>query len=93
MIKSFCRTCTYCQFNKNGKKYAQLEGNLHYEVPFEQICSDIYGPIDGSQYKHNFDSDTIYVVTITDRCSRFTTIEFVTDISSKKFKKHFKKDV
>src|SRR5699024_728399 len=58
--------------------------------PLKTISSDIFGPFKLDDYKHNFKSNKIYIITITDRCSRFSKLYLTEKINSDSVIKAFK---
>ncbi|KRH92175.1 putative LTR transposable element, partial [Pseudoloma neurophilia] len=56
------------------------------------ICSDIYGPFKATEYMHNFQSEKLYIITFTDRASRFTQISFTDQNNSEEIAKIFKNE-
>ncbi|KAG0436864.1 Transposon Tf2-8 polyprotein [Dictyocoela muelleri] len=93
LIKHTTIYCHYCQLNKPSYKgFGQLNGKIITTEPLKHLSTDVYGPFDGSEFKHNFKSDKIFLYTITDRCSRFTKCRFTTQIRSCDFLKTLKND-
>ena len=46
------------------------------------ISTDVFGPIQLLNYKSDFEGDTAYIITFTDRCTNYTKIYFTQSITS-----------
>lgn len=91
-LRNQIKHCYLCQLSKTAPyKYGLLEGKLGTNCLCEDISTDIFGPFDPTKYNHPRKSKNLYVITFTDRCSRFTRIEFVSRITSKAVIKAFEK--
>ncbi|KAG0438889.1 Retrovirus-related Pol polyprotein from transposon 17.6 [Dictyocoela muelleri] len=92
LLKKLIKNCHYCQISKNNFRiYGEPTGSVVTEQPLKDVSSDIYGPFDASNYIHNFKNNKIFIITFTDRCSRFSKCYFTTKITSKEMQKAFKK--
>lgn len=81
-LTEYVRSCELCQKCKNTtKKYGKLQGNIATNEKLVDISSDIVGPFDGTNYIHEFSKDKIFIITITDRHSRFTRVYFTESIT------------
>jgi hypothetical protein len=77
--------CTECQTNKNYKTIKpRLSLPLSTETPWENISSDIYGPVSGPNY-----DEKLFVITFTDRCSRWNQFAVVKDITAQNHQQSF----
>ncbi|KAG0435128.1 Pro-Pol polyprotein [Dictyocoela muelleri] len=93
MFKSTIKTCEYCQkCKKRHLMYGKPAGNVISETILKNISSDVYGPFDAIDYKHRFNTDKLFIITYTDRCSKFTKCYFTNKITSKDLLKSFKKE-
>ncbi|KAG0435475.1 Retrovirus-related Pol polyprotein from transposon 17.6, partial [Dictyocoela muelleri] len=93
LCKELIKNCHYCQkYKRNHRIYGSTKGKVSTTKPLEHISSDVYGPFDASKYQHNYNNDKLFIITFTDRCSRFTRIHFTTKITSKKLQNAFKKE-
>ncbi|KAG0440918.1 Gag-Pol polyprotein [Dictyocoela muelleri] len=68
------------------RKFPNIESN----VPFEKVSSDIYGPFDISEFKHEKSKSKAYYVTFTDIYSRLTRIYLLQNISGETIIKKLK---
>lgn len=85
------KQCTECQINKNHKhKYGTIQGHISTSIPLTDISSDVFGPIDVSEFNHSFQTDKVFIFTFTDRFSRFSRLFVSKGISSKDLIKAFK---
>ncbi|MGL6008588.1 MAG: integrase catalytic domain-containing protein, partial [Culicoidibacterales bacterium] len=60
-------------------------------TPFEDICSDVLGPFILANNNASDSSKQMFIFTFTDRCTRKTTIQFISVISAKALIKAFKR--
>lgn len=82
-IKAFKNNCQTCQeYFKGNCKYAISQGHLFIETPFSVISSDIYGPIHTYEFKGKNETQHVYIITITDRCTRWTETHIVHKIDT-----------
>ncbi|KAG0435513.1 hypothetical protein DMUE_4695 [Dictyocoela muelleri] len=80
-INNLIKTCYYCQIYKNNYRiYGDLKGQIHTSEPLKHISTDLYGPINADQYEHNIHPDKFFIITSTDRFSRYTKIRFITEL-------------
>lgn len=83
IIKEICKCCVSCQKCKTGNtKYGILKGTISSELPFHDISSDIFGPFPPELYDTKI-KEKMYIITFTDRCTRFTKVKFIKDIEPK----------
>ena len=73
-----CQTCQ--KYLKTTHKYGKIKGSIHTESPFKDICSDIYGPINTSFFEEGNENNKIYLLSITDRCTRWSEIYMLKDL-------------
>lgn len=94
IIKDQIKTSHHCQTAKEGNlvKYGQLKGFLYTDIPLEPVSTDVFGPFDGSEFEHEFESDKLYLYTITDRCTRMTNVRSNNRINTKTFIKFFEEE-
>ncbi|KAG0435282.1 Transposon Tf2-6 polyprotein, partial [Dictyocoela muelleri] len=93
IIKKLIKSCYYCQvFKNNSRLYGELHGHIHTEEPLKHISTDIYGPINANLFKHSINTNKFFILSFTDRCTRFTKIRFITEITSKEIQKAFLKE-
>ncbi|KAI5193293.1 hypothetical protein NEMIN01_2454 [Nematocida minor] len=69
-IKKYRRNCISCQQNIIGKAITPTSlGTLSTATPFTDISSDIFGPFTLATNNRKY-----YIITITDRCTRWSEI-------------------
>ncbi|KAI5141348.1 hypothetical protein NEAUS07_2772, partial [Nematocida ausubeli] len=73
------KKCESCQRNIIGKTLCQTKtlGHLSTSKPMKHICSDIFGP-----FVLPTDGKKRYLITITDRCTRWTQVYATKAITS-----------
>ncbi|KAG0434628.1 Transposon Tf2-6 polyprotein [Dictyocoela muelleri] len=87
------KTCHFCQICKNNYRiYGNISGKISTNKPLEHISSDIYGPFDGNMFKNSRNINKLFIITFTDRCSRFTRIKFISEISAESMQKAFNEE-
>ncbi|KAG0435490.1 Transposon Tf2-6 polyprotein, partial [Dictyocoela muelleri] len=92
LLKNLIKNCHFCQVSKiNNRIYSEPKGSVITERPLKDISSDVYGPFDASNFIHNFKNDKLFIITFTDRCSRYSKCYFTTNVTSKEMQKAFKK--
>ncbi|KAI5150824.1 hypothetical protein ENBRE01_1735 [Enteropsectra breve] len=92
LCKSVTKCCAICQQNKNFRtNYGKLDGELGTDVPFQDISSDIYGPINYENTVLRGEETSISLLTITDRCTRWTIVEPLKDITTQSILRVFEK--
>ncbi|MGL5707932.1 MAG: reverse transcriptase domain-containing protein [Aeromonas sp.] len=83
LIQKISENCHICQCYKHTKhKYGKLIGFLSTEKPFKDISMDIYGPIPGKIFSNHSTNNGLYLLSITDRCSRWTEVFSLTTIKT-----------
>ncbi|MEG0619337.1 MAG: reverse transcriptase domain-containing protein [Bacilli bacterium] len=88
-IDALRKHCPVCQENQITKyKYGYLTGSLESFKPFENISSDIYGPVPKDILKEET-CDKIYLLTIIDRCSRWCEVFAIKKITPEEIIKGF----
>lgn len=81
MIKRITKGCIRCQLCKpDYVKYGIPNGRIASEFPFKDISTDIFGPIPAKLYKTDI-KGKLFVITFTDRATRFTKIKFLRNIT------------
>ncbi|KRH92115.1 transposable element, partial [Pseudoloma neurophilia] len=86
------KNCDHCQRNKKHVfGYGYLKGNVISEIPFQDVSSDIFGPFDASIFEGEKNSEKMYAISFTDRCTTFTKIVFTTDTSASSIIEAFEK--
>ena len=59
--------CNICQkFYKTTHKYGKIQGKIHTEMPFQDICSDIYEPIDTFHFEEGKETKYIFCLLQAD---------------------------
>lgn len=85
------RKCSICQqFMITSYHYGKVEGGLATATPFKDISTDIYGPIKSHLFNHPTDKGSFYLLTISDRCTRWTHTYPLYDMSSEEIIEHLK---
>ncbi|KAG0422197.1 Transposon Tf2-11 polyprotein, partial [Dictyocoela muelleri] len=51
-----------------------------------------YGPFVAENFAHEFNTNKIYIITFTDKCSRYSKVYFTTKTTSKEIQRAFKKE-
>lgn len=75
-----CEICLKCK--KRNKGYGEIKGTLVTNELWKHISSDIYGPITEEENFKRGGTGKTYLITFTDRCSRWTRILEIKDISA-----------
>lgn len=84
-IKQIVQKCHLCQISKNNKhKYGNTTGKISTEDSLKHISTDVVGPFLSEYYQSNLNKDKFYIVTFTDRCSRYTKLYLTTKITGKR---------
>ena len=87
LIHILTSNCLRCQqFKEHHTKYGQIEGHLTEEVSFRKVSSDIFGPIEISEYAGD---GKAYVITFVDWYSRTVALSLKQNIRSKVFLEAF----
>ncbi|KAG0440983.1 hypothetical protein DMUE_1377 [Dictyocoela muelleri] len=73
-IKNVVKKCKCCNLYKDKKYSRKCFSKIESSTPFEKISTDIYGPFEISNFKHNLSVSKLYYLTITDIYSRFTQV-------------------
>ncbi|MEG0362118.1 MAG: reverse transcriptase domain-containing protein [Longicatena sp.] len=90
-IEHFKLSCTHCQrFYTTTYKYGKVSGTIMTSEAFKHISSDIYGPIDSEYFEEGLITKK-YILTITDRCTRWSRAYLMKEITSKKIQTCFLK--
>lgn len=72
-LKQIRDNCGQCQhFMTNNIKYSHVKGGVSTTSPFKHISSDVYGPIDTWTFDEDREESKLYILTISDRCTRWT---------------------
>lgn len=78
--------CTKCQQYTQARTHTSPSiplGHLSTDTPMQHISSDIVGPYDVSKFLHKTATKKkFYILTITDRCTRWTELHRLNTISS-----------
>lgn len=78
------RDCPKCQrFTLRPANYGELKGNLQTDNPFEHVSTDILGPIPTDYFPGKHTHKKFWVMTMVDRCTRWTCLYGIYDISPK----------
>lgn len=81
-VKKLREECLLCQTSQAGKhNYGMLTGRLETEIPMTRIATDIYGPVPTSNFPGNHEHNKFWIVTVIDRCTRWTRLRVVYDIT------------
>lgn len=84
--------CDVCQkYLRTTRRYGKIGGTLSTIVPFKHISSDIYGPIPCNKFSGSNFEEKFYILTITDRTTRWTECYALKSLSTKELIAHFKK--
>ena len=87
-IASNIQSCKMCQLNKSTRQnYGKVSGYIHADGPLQKVSSDIFGPIDLS----NFGTwGKGFIITFTDVFSRFTKLAVLENIKGENVVQEFK---
>lgn len=96
IIKMIKRNCEKCKnYFRPTKNYGHLKGHLNTNEPFEHLSSDIYGQVPGHLFEDRDERNMLYILTITDRCTRWTEPYLLANITSQEINRgiqhYFKK--
>lgn len=70
--------CQKCQINKPFRNYhGEIKGNISSSTPWESISTDLYGPFKLEDFH---DTSNGYILTITDRFSRWSRLILIKNI-------------
>ncbi|KAF9758300.1 Transposon Ty3-G Gag-Pol polyprotein, partial [Nosema granulosis] len=85
LIHKIVKKCTLCQINKIRQcKHGRITGSLATFEPWNDISTDIFGPIEANNFSEADEvSHKIYILTVTDRASRWTELGILTNITAK----------
>ncbi|KRH94722.1 pol polyprotein, partial [Pseudoloma neurophilia] len=77
------KNCKYCQKNKRTiTKYGLIKGTVISNIPFQDVSLDVFVPFNTFDSDGDINSEKMFVITFTDRCTSFSKIIFTTDISA-----------
>lgn len=88
-IRANCKTCQ--KFLRTSKKYGKVGKGLSTKTPFKDISSDIYGPVPCQKFRDDDQESKFYILTITDRATRWTECFHLKTLQPKEVVKHFEK--
>lgn len=92
IIKEIIKSCAKCQMNKTSKYgYGHISGRIITNEALEHVSSDIFGPFPLKNYNTTRREKKGYIVSFTDRCSRFSKLYFTTEITTESIIKGFEK--
>lgn len=79
-IQLYSQKCTECQRCKPpNRSYSCKKGVIMTSDPFTHISSDIFGPFPAHYYNTNL-KGKLFIITFTDRCTRFTKVKISRNI-------------
>lgn len=79
---TIARDCVLCQESKTANtNYGALTGTLNASKPLSHLSSDILGPIPREEFRGVARHSKFWVLTITDRCTRWSKLYVVYDIT------------
>ena len=82
-IRQMKQDCEICQQYSTPKpQYGEVHGHLGTDSPFAEISSDIYGPLDAFRFEEGRAVNKVYLLTISDRCTRWTEVFLLKSISA-----------
>lgn len=91
-IQELLTRCEKCQiYKKTSHKYGLISGSISTSEPFKHISSDIYGPVETFQFETADENSKFYILTITDRCTRWSEAYMIKEISAKETIKAFER--
>lgn len=91
IIKIAISGCIDCKRNKSNKYiYGDYNGQIITQEPLKHISSDIYGPFNLDDYNSERKVKKVYMITFTDRSSRYNKIYLTDSIESNEIIKAFK---
>ncbi|KAI5179553.1 hypothetical protein NEOKW01_0016 [Nematocida sp. AWRm80] len=83
IAKKVRENCTKCQkYTLARTLKSKSLGTLGTTEPFKHICTDIVGPYNTYLKGKRIKIKQYYVITITDRCTRWTQLQYETKITS-----------
>lgn len=83
-VEKIVDNCITCQAQKSQRNYyAPFKGSLTSQMPFQDISTDIYGPIPGSEIALRGGEEFSYILTIIDRCTRWAIVKPMKEVTSK----------
>ncbi|KAI5170400.1 hypothetical protein PAEPH01_1399 [Pancytospora epiphaga] len=86
------RNCQTCRQNKPSKtNYDQLIERLPAEIHFQDVSTNVYGPITAKDTTRRGEDGSAYLLTFTDQCTRWTLVTPIKTITSEKIFAIFKK--
>lgn len=86
--KNQINNCINCHLAKHMPiGYGKLHGTCKSNNPYEEISSDIVSPFQTENYDTQFSKSKIFIITITDRCTRFSKIKISPNCTGKEVKK------
>lgn len=84
------KECQMCQETLvTSHKYGKVKGDLTTEQPFKEISSDIFGPILSCIVQEENANLKFYLLTITDRCTRWSEVYWLSSLKAKEIPQHF----
>lgn len=85
-LKENIEDCQKCLYYKPGKRkiYGKYLNNIDAKIFNEKICIDFLGPIDLTNYEHDYISDKITILVIIDVYTRYAEIYPIKKITSQK---------
>lgn len=92
LIRGAVKGCYMCQTCKTSKyKYGEQGNSLETTVPLQDISTDVYGPFPSKNFITKIKAKNLFLITFTDRCSRYTKVSLSTSITSLKIKQALEK--
>ncbi|KAI5151367.1 hypothetical protein ENBRE01_2092 [Enteropsectra breve] len=90
-VQQLVKKCKTCQLTKTYRmNYGRLQGQLSTTTPFKDISTDILGPIKTEHFSDQTEDSKFYILTITDRFSRWSQLFMLTTLNVARICKAFK---
>lgn len=75
---------------KTSHKFGKIKGCLSTMKPFRDISTDVYGPIPSYVIQEGQEKDRHYLLTISDRCTRWTEVFWIGSLRANEIIEPFK---
>ncbi|KAI4292771.1 hypothetical protein PAPHI01_2045 [Pancytospora philotis] len=91
-IRDIRNNCTTCQeYMRNSHHYGFITGSIGTSQPWQDVSSDIYGPVSSSKFEEAAQNDKFYLLTITDRYTRWSEVFKLKTLEPREVISHFRK--